>query len=207
MPDVLTLDSTEEFYLLGKRRFERVSRVLESLGLSRDYSGIDPFYAERGRAAHRVCELMDKGTLDESSLTDITLPYFKGYREFVKKSGYSPLAYEIKLHHDAGGFAGTIDKVGTLNGRTGILDVKTSSSVDPAVELQLCAYQLLWEASHPNQPVKFRYVLQLKTNGTYSLITKYSDAIPATYWLSIMDTFHWKQKNVRSAPTGFSRAA
>jgi hypothetical protein len=73
------------------------------------------------------------------------------------------------------------------------LDIKTSRSIDPSVEPQLCAYALLWNEHHPDRPAEFKYALQLMEDGRYNLVTKYS-ATSVDLWLSIMTVFRWKQK-------------
>lgn len=201
MPEILRLDESDHSYWLGKRRFESVTHILQYLGLTRDYSNVSSFYAERGKAVHKAVELVDKGTLDEKTLDPILPPYVAAYRRFVRESGYTALHWEVPLYHDRMGFAGTIDKGGLLHGRRGILDIKTSRSVDPAVELQLCAYEMLWAEHHANEGLDWKYALQLTDDGPegkYNLVTKYS-ATSVELWLSVLDIYKWKIKNRRLA--------
>lgn len=201
MPDILRLDEATHEYWLGKRKFDSVTHILQYLGLTNDYSNISSFYAERGTAVHKAVEYVDKGTLDDGKLDPIIRPYVAAYRRFLRESGYVPLHWEVPLHHPVLGYAGTIDKVGRLNGRPGVLDIKTARSVDPAVELQLCAYAVLWDEHHPENPAAWKYALQLNDEGPegkYSLITKYS-ATSIDAWLSTLDVFKWKVKNRRMA--------
>lgn len=190
--DSLTLDEATHTYWVGKKKFDSVTKILQDLGLARNYQGISSFYAERGKAVHRACELIDKGTLDNASLDPRVRPYVEGYRKFIRESGYQPQFWELPLYHPALGFAGTVDKLGSLNGRFGILDIKTSRSLDPAVELQLCAYAVLWIESHPDSPPAFKYALQLTDDGGYKLHTKYSEA-SIELWLSAITVYRWKQ--------------
>lgn len=201
MPDTLRLEPSTHEYWLGKRKFDSVTHILQYLGLTNDYSNISSFYAERGTAVHKAVEFVDKGTLDDAKLDPIVRPYVAAYRRFLRESGYVPLHWEVPLHHPVLGYAGTIDKVGRLNGRPGVLDIKTSRSVDPAVELQLCAYAVLWDEHHPESPAAWKYALQLNDEGPegkYSLITKYS-ATSIDQWLSALDVYKWKVKNRRLA--------
>lgn len=201
MPDILRLDHATHEYWCGKRKFDSVTHILQYLGLTNDYSNISSFYAERGTAVHKAVEFVDKGTLDESKLDPICRPYVAAYRRFLRESGYVPLHWEIPIHHAVLGYAGTIDKVGSLNGRVGVLDIKTSRAVDPSVELQLCAYKVLWDHANVDRPATWKYALQLNDDGPegkYSLITKYS-ATPIDTWLSVLDVYRWKIKNKRIA--------
>jgi hypothetical protein len=192
----LYLDEATHTYWLGKTKFDSVTEILKFLGLSRCYDGISSFYSERGKAVHKAVEFVDKGTLDESSLSDLVRPYVVAYRKFLAESGYRPHAWEVPLYDSNLRFAGTIDKVGYLGDKLGILDIKTSTSIDPAVEDQLCAYRFLWDQHHADGSSQWGYALQLKEDGTYSLCTKYSDC-PAEDWRSIMTVYRKKQKRTK----------
>jgi hypothetical protein len=191
--ETLQLDESTHTYWIGKRKFDSVSRILQELHLCNDYTGISSFYAERGTAVHKAVEFVDKGTLDDATVDPAIGGYVQAYRRFLRESGYVPMYWEVALHHEQLGFAGSIDKGGKLKDKFGIIDIKTSSSVDPAVDAQLCGYNVLWNENHPELPVEFKYALQLKPDGTYNLITKYS-ATSVDLWLSIMDVYRWKQK-------------
>jgi hypothetical protein len=139
-------------------------------------------------------ELIDKGTLDESSVSDLVRPYVTAYRKFLEESGYKPHAWEVQMHHPVLRYAGTVDKVGYLP-KLGLggMDIKTATSVDPSVDEQLCAYDMLWDEHFPTLPWAWRYALQLTIDGQYKLITKYSNT-PKETWLSIMTVYRIKQK-------------
>lgn len=198
MPETFRFESAKHEYFLGKRKLDSVTQILQYLGLTNDYSNISSFYADRGTAVHKAVEFVDKGTLDDATLDPICAPYVAAYRRFLRESGYTPLYWEVPLYHGGLGFAGTIDKVGLLNGRRGILDIKTSRTLDPSVEPQLCAYQILWDEHHADELSTFKYALQLKDDGTYNLATKYA-ATSLELWLAIMDVYKWKVKNKRAA--------
>ena len=191
---MLILDEPTHTYWIDKVNYDSVTKIIEFLGLSRNYDGISSFYAERGKAAHKGVELVDKGTLDDSSVSEIVQPYIRGYREFLRVSGYEPKYTELMLHHPELRYAGTIDKVGILPKLgLGIMDVKTGDSIDPAVEDQLCAYEYLWNFHYPDTPINWKYALQLTADGKHNLVTKYSEA-KAEDWVSIMKVYRKKQK-------------
>ena len=192
----LTLDEATHTYWVGTRKLPSVTTIMSDLGLSHNFSGISSFYAQRGTAVHKAVELVDKGTLDDSTLDPRLSGYVSGYRRFLRESGYGAEYWEVPLYSESLSFAGTIDKLGTLNGRFGVLDIKTSRTLDPAVELQLCAYTLLWNENRTERPAEFKYALQLTEGGDYSLTTKYSSA-SIDLWVSVMDVYRWKLKHVR----------
>lgn len=171
--------------------YPRVTSILSALELGRSYLDIDPYYAERGRVVHRCVELIDKGTLDAGSVPTDAEPFVGAYRKFLDISGYKPWRWEISLWHEKG-FAGTLDKVGRINGRLGLIDIKCTDSVDPLVDLQLCAYAVLWNRHFRDMPLEFKYALQLKPNGEPNLVTKYTNT-PIALWDSVMEVYQWKK--------------
>lgn len=191
----IALDESTHTYWDGKQKYDSVTDILKYLGLSRNYAGISSFYAERGKAVHKAVELIDKGTLDESTVTETIRPYVAAYRKFLRESEYKPHRWEIRLGHPLLRFAGTIDKVGYLPKLgLGIGDIKTTDgTVDPSTEDQLCAYEVLWNENFPDLPILWRYAIQLKSNGDYALITRWSRT-PLEDWLSIMTVYRKKQK-------------
>ena len=191
---MLQYDDKTHTYWDENRQYTSVTTILSYMGLSRDYSGVSSYYSERGKAVHRACEFVDKGTLDDSTLDPRLTGYVQAYRRFIQKTGYKPLHWEMPLHEPSLGFAGTIDKFGELNGRCGIIDIKTSKSLDPSTELQLCGYQVLWNSNNSENHSKFKYALQLLENGDYDLVTKW-DSTSVDIWLSVLDTYKWKAKH------------
>lgn len=192
-PAQLIVNEEEHTYRVGQLEYPSVTTILRSLDLSRAYRGVSDYYRDRGRAVHKAVELVDKGTLDEETLHETLIPYVGAYRCFVKDSGYQALCWELALYDEKVGFAGTLDKVGRLNGRLGILDIKAASSIDPAAGLQLKGYEHLWNLWNEESPCQFRYVLQLTSDGKYQLVTKFKDDVTIP-WSSVMDVYLWKTR-------------
>lgn len=193
MNSQLRFQDEDHSYWIGKKEYPSVTKILQALGLTPDYSTISSVYADRGKAVHKALEYVDKGTLDQETLDPRLLPYVSAYRRFVLESGYRSLYWELPMYHENLGFAGTPDKIGYLNGRVGILDIKTSRTVDHSADLQLCGYSVLYNASYPQSPSTFKYVLQLTEDWKWNLITKYSDTLDAM-WMSALDLYKWKVK-------------
>ncbi len=192
----LRFDEESHTYWVGERKLPSVTTILSEMGLSHDFSKVSSFYAQRGTAVHKAVELVDKGTLDETTLDPRIAGYVSGYRRFLRESGYQAEHWEVPLYSESLRVAGTIDKLGKLGGRFGILDIKTSRTLDPSVELQLCGYAALWNENHSDCPALFKYALQLTEGGDYSLVTKYSET-SIDIWVSVVDVYRWKLKYVR----------
>lgn len=101
----------------------------------------------RGSIVHELTELYDSGE-EVDFLNDRGFPKFKmlewsmfeRYVEFTET--FKPQIDMIEVHmiDDILGFAGTIDRVIHLNGKSMLLDIKTSGSIYPSYWLQLAAY-------------------------------------------------------------------
>jgi hypothetical protein len=101
-----------------------------------------------GTAVHKACELDDVNELDESTLHDAIRPYLDGWRRF--RDEFAPVwdASEWMLADPGMRYAGTIDRVGTLNdGRLVVLDIKTGPQ-SPQIGVQLAGYERLLKANN-----------------------------------------------------------
>ena len=180
-----------------------ITDVLREMGLSKSFEGVDPWYAERGKAVHSACKLINEGVLDENSITEEIGGYVEAYRTWLKESGFSHEMSEIPLYSGLHEFCGTIDLVGVLppHGRV-VIDIKTSSSLDPAVELQVGADSILWNHNYQDRPIAKRFVLQLKKDGTYRL--KDLSQVNEFLFLDALKLWRWKQSHKRKVKPFFS---
>ena len=131
--------------------------------------GNNPFYRDRGTKVHELCA--DYDFTDEFPIGTGVDGYLKAYADFKRD-------YRIKdwlfVEHMMGcapiGFAGTLDRVGYIDGKLSILDIKTASKVNVlALTAQLTGYYNLYADDLKNELPEL-YGLQLHKNGTYRLI-------------------------------------
>jgi hypothetical protein len=159
----LTFDGESHTYTIAGRR---LMSVTQSLALVDDRWRIDPFYLQRGKFIHRACELYDNGELDESTVDPQIRPYLDAYQKFLSDTGFKQGSIELRLAHPKLFYAGTLDRIGELNGVDALIDLKSGVKVR-VDELQLAAY---WELCRVNKiPVKKCFDLYLRDNGTYKL--------------------------------------
>lgn len=177
----LRFDEEAHQYFWDGKRVPGVSEMLQKVGLCKDYTGIDPFYAARGSALHKCIELYLLGNLDESSIDPNVQPYFDGFLAYWDKHKHKPKAIETPTYSEEWKFAGTPDLVC----ENIILDWKTSKNHDKAAELQGEGYKIL-----VGYPIKFR-VVQFPGNGTYEVF-EYGDNVK--YWESIDKLYKWKTR-------------
>ena len=120
--------------------------------------------ADRGTAVHKATELLDKyGTAEIDE--DIS-PYLKAYIAFRKEHKCEWQKIEYATHHPENLYAGTLDRVGTVDGKLVVLDIKTSSTIQkPLYTAQLNLYRKMLP-----DPIEQLVILHLKKDGTYKLI-------------------------------------
>lgn len=172
---MLTFDEDTHTYYWNGVVTESVTQVLQTADVI-DYDKIPEqireYALQRGRIVHVVTELFDKDDLVWDSLDPVIEPYLQGYIKFKKDMGFKPLLIESKGYNKKFGYAGTLDRVGTVrDGRMWLIDFK-SGSCPKWVGLQTAAYHELDEIKEQYPKVE-RYALQLNNNGTYRLSDPY----------------------------------
>ena len=107
---------------------------------------------KRGSSVHQLTEDYDNGLectlLDEYGKPKYSLDEWSMFERYVEFSvNHKPEHHLIEqCFIDGGlGFAGTIDRVCTINGKTYVLDIKTSNGIYNSYWLQLAAYKELYE--------------------------------------------------------------
>lgn len=112
--------------------------------------------------------LMDYGEAPEE--TEEIAGYLRAYRRFL--ADYRPdwTLIEHPLGFVRLGYAGTLDRYGTLCGETALLDIKTGAALrHPAIQAQLSGYWwLLINAGYA--PPARQYALRLDRTGVYELV-------------------------------------
>lgn len=178
---VLRFDPEEHKYWIGKKRLPSVSEILQKVGLSKDYSQIDPFYRDRGIATHKAIELHLKGILDPTSLDQAVKPCFEAFLAYSKAC---PLGKILALEKPMtnGVFAGTPDLVT----EQALYDWKCSKSHDRVAELQGEAYKTLYPARHLNF-----VVVELHDDGTHA---EFNYGYETGTWEAVMQLYYWRTK-------------
>lgn len=129
-------------YQVGGRRMPSVTEILKPLygDLRFVREDVLEYKRELGVAVHKAVELHIKGGLIYSSLEGPVAAYFEQYLEWEVDSCFRALGSEV-LVYSALGYCGTVDLVGTINGKMVMPDLKCTAALSPAVALQTAAYQ------------------------------------------------------------------
>jgi len=163
-----------------------VTSVLKSVGLIDDRFFND-VATTRGEYVHLACQYLEQGTLDESTLDDEIKPYVDGYKAFKRDTEFVADEVEQIVFCESLQYAGTLDLMGTLFGKVGIIDIKTGNP-QPWAAIQLAGYALA-----RGMTTAHRYALRLLNNGTYKLI-QYKDPTDFNVWLSALNVYQFKER-------------
>lgn len=158
-------------YKVGGYRVPSVTEALAIAGLI-DFSGVPERIleaaAERGRLAHHVTALIDRGE-DTGRITNEIQPYVAAYEKFRADTHFYPKLIEETVVSTKYLFAGTLDRFGWLNGEPALIDLKTSSQIARWIGLQLAGYAIALEEQMGEITNLKRFALRLHAEGTYSL--------------------------------------
>ena len=137
---MIHFDQPSHTYRAGGERVISVTQAISAAGLV-DGRWFDDYSRDRGTAVHLACELWDKGTLDEDVLDPVIVPYLDGWRLFTAETGavWDMTGIEQMVHSQVYRFAGKLDRIGTVNSRRTLVDIKTGIP-QPWTALQLAAY-------------------------------------------------------------------
>ena len=128
----------------------------------------------RGSIIHSVCADWDFGALtDDSEIAPDIAMYLLAWKNFCHD--YTPEWHYIESPMACNEYAGTIDRIGEIDGKAFIVDIKTTSSMDRASKIALCAqlagYSFLYEMNSGVPLYSGEWMgVQLKKDGTYTVI-------------------------------------
>jgi len=194
--DKLTLDENH-IYRYDGTIVPGVSEILQSAGLV-DFSTVPAERLEKsrkfGNAVHLTCEFSDRETLDDDSLDPALTPYLTGWEIFRQEYNLSFTAIETQLYSSLYRFAGTIDRIGhwRIDDSLLIIDIKSGAD-NPAIKIQLAAYELLVKEALKIKGKVKRLAVYLNGKGTYS-IKEYKDKNDMNIFIGALSVYNWRKK-------------
>ncbi len=182
-------------YSVGGVIIPSVTQMLDAMGLKSGTEWMTPEHSQRGTFVHTACQLLDEDDLDEETL-DIELKgYVEAYKKFKSESGFKVELIEYRVCSRIYGFAGTLDRTGTIKEHYCVLDIK-SGVKQPCDALQTAGYMIAlseekgWEKKARCQ----RYALYLCKDGTYKL-QQHANHTDKDVFLSALAVCKWKKEN------------
>jgi hypothetical protein len=192
-------DAAEHRYTVAGVRWPSVTEVLDPL---LELDGIPraalKAAAEFGTHVHMATDLYDKGTLDEPALDPHLAPYLAAWKLFLRDTGSTVLASELRVGHSKLRYAGTLDKIIRTQSRGRnrglVLDIK-SGQVPRTVGPQAAAYLEAAESLALDDVYGFtgRAVLQLRGDATYRF-NLLADPTDWSIFLSALNLHRWRTK-------------
>lgn len=150
--------------------------------------------AARGTRVHELCALYDMDALPDEIEAGL-VGYVKAWAAFCRD--YKPVWTHIESplygEIDSGQpFAGTLDRIGKIDGLTRIVDIKTTASLDRPAKVALCTqiggYEWLSGLNDIDVSYGAGMGVQLFADGNYRV--HLTDAIERKYGLGSTSLFH-----------------
>lgn len=159
-------------YEIDGKRVVSVTEALSIVGMVR-FDGIPlrrlEEAARRGKMAHAITAAMDRGE-PVGELPEAVRPYVSAYEKFRADSGFIPELIEHVVINATHRYCGTLDRVGILNGRRALIDLKCSSVLYRWVGRQLAGYELALQEEPTSELGSLaRFSLRLLKDGRYRL--------------------------------------
>lgn len=183
---MLEFNEDKHIYFLDGEQIPCVSEICrfafrEVYGADKKDKAMDRA-ALRGTRIHRACEEIDRTGMTECE-PDI-LQYVSAYVQFLKDHDVNWIEIEKPVYSKCGdvAFAGTLDRLGVVDGKMTLLDIKSTKSITGKHKL-LYATQLAAYGACRDERIDQFCILQLKQDGTYKLIK----VVPnSTVWISCL---------------------
>ena len=150
--------------------------------------------AARGTRVHELCALYDMDALPDEIEAEL-VGYVKAWAAFCRD--YKPVWTHIELPlygvlNTGLPFAGTLDRIGEIDGRTRVVDIKTAASLDRPAKVALCeqitGYEWLADLNKIDVSYGAGMGVQLFANGNYrvhliaAIAQKYDFLRSETFW-------------------------
>jgi hypothetical protein len=188
-------DAAAHRYYLGGVRLPNVTAVLQNAGLI-DYGFLSvedrARSMERGRRVHQATHDDDNHSLAEESISGDLLGYVEAWRNFRRDYGFVPRLIEHRVCNRQYGYAGTLDRVGSVrDGSEFLVDLKTGAA-PAAVAIQLSAYSAC--LAHPR--TRLRRCVELHEDSTYKVIPYQTSDYQRDFneFLAALETFRTKEE-------------
>lgn len=171
MKAVLQFDEATHVYTLDGIK---VPSVTEITGLLSPIDANNPIIQQasrRGSLVHEYCEQIDYGAPPDEVEPEL-IGYLKAYQCFLRDYRPEWLFIENAVHSETHGFAGRIDRLGYIDHKITLVDLKTTASFDRIAKIKLACQLAGYEiAENETNALKIEQKIgvQLKKDGTYTI--------------------------------------
>lgn len=193
MKDLLFIEETHQYFLMNEEgvadaELPALTNILKAVGIIKYYRNSEAAM-HRGKAVHRVLELIDKNDLDWGSVDTRMYGYLEAYLAFKEEKDQLPYLewnrIEEPIYHKQKLYGCTPDRVvGSI-----VLDIKTGGQEQwHALQLTGCADAL---RSH-GMKINRLWDVYLKDNGTFKIVEVDEDL--TNVWDALLQTYQWTKE-------------
>lgn len=145
----------------------------------------------RGTYVHGATALYDENRLQSNIGTEA---YLEAWKKFKKDSGIKIIDIEKPVYSKKLKIATTPDRVGLLNGKLTVLEIKCIAKMTRVVAIQTAGQKLILnEGRKRGDKIKDRMAVNLKPNGTYEVLAKnFFTPNDESYFLSCLNVCNLK---------------
>lgn len=166
----LLFDEATHTYTIDGRRLPSVTEICAPLTGGRYDNAAAAYAAARGTRIHELCALYDFDALPDEIEVEC-VPYVRAWSDFCRD--WRPTWERVEWQmHDVDGYAGTADRIGLINGRRVIVDIKTAASLDRPAKVSLACQMAGYERAAAEEGLHVdgdSLGVQLKKDGTYTV--------------------------------------
>lgn len=168
-------DEATHTYTLDGQKIPSVTEILAPITAGKyPPSGVVQQAAARGTRIHELCALYDMDALPEEFEGEL-VPYVQAWADFCRDWSPEWLYIEQPLYAqdtESRYAAGTVDRIGVIDGAHIVVDIKTAQSMDRPAKIALCCqlYGYSWLADNNLIHIDgLGLGVQLMKDGTYRL--------------------------------------
>lgn len=191
---MLTFDEAKHEYKESGLTIPSVTQIISDVKLI-DLSFINEDLlkekAELGNNVHLTTEMCDNDKLDISRLHPVLMAYLNQWIKFKKDFNFLPLEIEPMYYHSAYKFAGRIDRVGFIEDKKSIIDLKTGMKFKSHA-IQTAGYKLLYNFKREKgEMAKRRYCVYL-TEDSYK-VEENKEQTDEAVFLAALTIYNYKR--------------
>lgn len=174
----LKFDEPSHTYTFGAKRLPSVTEIVR-FAYPDAFAAIPEkdkaFYFARGSGVHKLTEDVENGIDGQFTYDPEVELYREGHARFLRETGFKALpgGIEVRVKNLELGYAGTVDRIGTIQGNVVLLDYKTSSVKDAPTSLQLALYLLAIPGYKFSEVA--RHGVAIQKGGKYKMSVRYPD--------------------------------
>lgn len=192
---LIEFDPGQHRYTVDGAPVINVTGVLEPLiNLAGIPAGILEHARQRGQDVHALCDLDDRGVLDEDSVDPEYRPYLTEWREWKRRTNAVIIASELRVASAKYRYAGTLDFIAEIRGKLVLGDRKVTAALPSATGPQTAAYAQAYAETFGRR-IAQRLVVRIDRRETKSQSRRLTDPADWPTFMACLNIHRWKENN------------